>query len=130
MALFNLNIPLLTICCSRVVSLILCHDKPKMRAKQIERFADIANRLRNLNNYSALRAVVAGINGATYDGDEAIAMFKSKNAEQWKIFQSFDHLLQTARSHQRYRMALRNTSGACIPALYALSYCFCQLTKD
>ncbi|TCD71512.1 hypothetical protein EIP91_008893 [Steccherinum ochraceum] len=100
-----------------VLSLILCHDKPKARAKQIERFADIANRLRNLNNYSALRAVVAGINGATFEGDEAIDIFKTKNAELWKVFQSFDHLLQAVRSHQRYRMALRNTSGACIPAL-------------
>ncbi|KAH8102648.1 ras GEF [Cristinia sonorae] len=100
-----------------VLSLILCHDKPKARAKQIDRFAEIAKRLRNMNNYSALRAVVAGINGATFEGDEAIDLFKTKNAQLWKVFQSFDHLLQAVRSHQRYRMALRNTSGACIPAL-------------
>ncbi|KAG6381200.1 hypothetical protein JVT61DRAFT_5603 [Boletus reticuloceps] len=48
-----------------VVSLILCHDKPKNRAKQIEKFVDIAHKLRALNNYSALRAFVAGINNST-----------------------------------------------------------------
>ena len=34
--------------CSRAVSLILCHDKPKGRAKQIEKFAEVATKLRML----------------------------------------------------------------------------------
>ncbi|KAH9946633.1 ras GEF [Amylocystis lapponica] len=100
-----------------VVSLILCHDKAKPRYKQIEKFVDVANRLRTIHNYSALRAVIAGINMATYDGDQALDMFKKNAPEHWKSFQSWDQLLQSVRSHQRYRMALRNTKGACIPAL-------------
>ncbi|KAL1951959.1 hypothetical protein VTO73DRAFT_1108 [Trametes versicolor] len=100
-----------------VVSLILSHDKPKGRARQIEKFIDVANRLRNLCNYSGLRAIIAGINSATFEGDESLELLRTKSAEHWKSFQQWDQLLQSVRSHQKYRMALRNTKGACIPAL-------------
>jgi len=100
-----------------VVSLILCHDKPKARAKQIEKFVEIGVRLRALNNYSALRAVVAGINSATFAGDIPLELFRTKSPEGWKVYQSWDLLFQAIRSHRAYRMALRNTKGACIPAL-------------
>ncbi len=92
-----------------------------MRARQIEKFAEVAIRLRNLGNYSALRAVVAGVNGATFEGDGALEFFRQKSESLGKTFQSFDQLLQAIRSHQKYRLALRNTKGACIPALYEYS---------
>lgn len=100
-----------------VVSLILCHDKARMRAKQIEKFVEIAQKLRTLNNYSALRAFVAGINNATFPGDQTMEQFKTKAPDQAKNLQSWDVLLQHIRSHRAYRLALRNTKGACIPAL-------------
>ncbi|KAI0778171.1 ras GEF [Trametes elegans] len=100
-----------------VVSLILCHDKPKGRARQMEKFIDVANRLRATHNYSGLRAIIAGINSATFEGDESLELLRTKSAEHWKNFQQWDQLLQSVRSHQKYRMALRNSKGACIPAL-------------
>jgi len=101
----------------RVVSLILCHKSPRARVKQIEKIVEIAQRLRALNNYSALRAFVAGINNATFTGDETMEQFKAKSPEQAKNLQSWDVLLQHIRSHRAYRLALRNSKGACIPAL-------------
>ncbi|KAF9459923.1 ras guanine nucleotide exchange factor domain-containing protein [Collybia nuda] len=100
-----------------VVSLILCHERPRARVKQIEKFVEIAHRLRALNNYSALRAFVAGINNATFVGDDTLEQFKLKCPEQAKALQSWDVLLQHIRSHRAYRLALKNTKGACIPAL-------------
>ncbi|KAJ7706156.1 ras guanine nucleotide exchange factor domain-containing protein [Mycena rosella] len=100
-----------------VVSLILCHDKAKTRAKQIEKIVEIAQKLRGLNNYSALRAFVAGINHSTFPGDSTMEQFKAKSPDQAKNLQSWDVLLQQIRSHRAYRLALRNTKGACIPAL-------------
>ncbi|KIJ68428.1 hypothetical protein HYDPIDRAFT_24708 [Hydnomerulius pinastri MD-312] len=100
-----------------VVSLILCHDKPKNRAKQIEKLVDIAHKLRALNNYSALRAFVAGINNSTFQGDDTMEIFKSKTPDHYKNLLSWDVLLQHRGAHQAYRMALKNTKGACIPAL-------------
>ncbi|KAJ7225494.1 ras guanine nucleotide exchange factor domain-containing protein [Mycena pura] len=100
-----------------VVSLILCHDKAKMRAKQIEKIVEIAQKLRGLNNYAALRAFVAGINYSTFPGDQTMEQFKAKSPDQAKNLQSWDVLLQQIRSHRAYRLALRNTKGACIPAL-------------
>ncbi|KAF9241363.1 ras guanine nucleotide exchange factor domain-containing protein [Melanogaster broomeanus] len=100
-----------------VVSLILCHDKPRNRAKQIEKFVDIAHKLRALNNYSALRAFVAGINNSTFQGDDTMEIFKTKTPEHYKNLLSWDVLLQHRGGHQAYRMALKNTKGACIPAL-------------
>ncbi|KAJ7615289.1 ras guanine nucleotide exchange factor domain-containing protein [Mycena polygramma] len=100
-----------------VASLILCHDKAKTRAKQIEKIVEIAQKLRGLNNYSALRAFVAGINHSTLPGDQTMEQFKAKSPDQAKNLQSWDVLLQQIRSHRAYRLALRNTKGACIPAL-------------
>lgn len=100
-----------------VISLILCHDKPRHRARQIERFVDIAHELRALNNYSALRAFVAGINKSTFQGDETMEIFKNKTPDHYKNLLSWDVLLQHRGAHQAYRMALKNTKGACIPAL-------------
>ncbi|KAJ7786334.1 ras guanine nucleotide exchange factor domain-containing protein [Mycena metata] len=100
-----------------VVSLILCHDKVKARAKQIEKIVEIAQKLRGLNNYSALRAFVAGINHSTFPGDQTMEFLKAKSPDQHKNLRSWDVLLQQSGSHRAYRLALRNTKGACIPAL-------------
>jgi len=100
-----------------VVSLILCHDKPKNRARQIEKLVEIAEKLRALNNYSALRAFVAGINNATYPGDPAIARFQENNPKLHKHLQSWELLFNSTGSHRSYRMALRNSKGPVIPSL-------------
>lgn len=104
--------------CYRVVSLILCHDRTSRRVRQIEKFVEVAQKLRGINNYSALRAVVAGINSSTFAGDQTMEQFKARSPEQAKNLQSWVVLLQHIRSHRAYRLALRNTKGACIPALY------------
>jgi hypothetical protein len=101
----------------RVVSLILCHDKARARAKQIEKFIEVAMKLRALSNYSALRAFVAGINNSTFPTDTTMELLRQKSPEHAKNLQSWDLLFQSRRSHRAYRMALRNTKGACIPAL-------------
>ncbi|KAJ3824976.1 ras guanine nucleotide exchange factor domain-containing protein [Lentinula raphanica] len=100
-----------------VVSLILCHDRPRDRARQIEKFVDVAQKLRGMNNYSALRAVVAGINNSTFPGDLTMEKFKQRAPDSAKALRSWDVLLQAIRAHRAYRMALRNTKGATIPAL-------------
>lgn len=97
------------------MSLILCHERPRHRSKQIEKFVEIAQKLRQMNNYSALRAFVAGINNAM--DDPTMEYFNSKAPEASKNLKSWDVLLQQVRSHRTYRLALRNTKGACIPAL-------------
>ena len=71
-----------------------------------------------MNNYSALRAVVAGVNAAVFNTNGMTAeSFKNKNTQQYKLFQSYDQLLQATRSHAKYRLALRNSKGPCVPAL-------------
>ncbi|KIM48182.1 hypothetical protein M413DRAFT_61272, partial [Hebeloma cylindrosporum] len=81
-----------------VVSLILCHERPRQRAKQIEKFVEIAQKLRQMNNYSALRAFVAGINNAT--DDPTMEQFKARSPDQAKNLMSWDLLLQQIRSHR------------------------------
>ena len=95
--------------------MILCHERPRQRARQVEKFVDIAMKLRQMNNYSGLRAFVAGINNAT--DDPTMEAFKSKSPDQLKTLRSWDVLLQQSRAHRYYRMALHNSKGACIPAM-------------
>ena len=100
----------------RGVSMILCHDKVRSRARVVEKLAEIAVRLRNLNNYSGLRAIITAISQATYPNDEVMDIFKAK-VDLHKKYLSSDILMRTAGAHQSYRLALRNTKGPCIPCL-------------
>ena len=70
-----------------------------------------------MNNYSGLRAVVAGINYVAHPDDMTMEIFRRKEPKQYKLLQSFDQLLQATRAHGKYRLALRNSKGACIPAV-------------
>lgn len=108
--------PIIYKCQTRAVSLILSQDKAKARARIIEKLAEVAVRLRILNNYSGLRALITAITQATYSGDPAMEIFK-KQTDLYKKFLSSDILFRTSGSHQSYRMALKNTKGACIPSL-------------
>jgi hypothetical protein len=83
----------------------------------MEKFVEVAQKLRVLNNYAALRGFVAGINNSTFPGDQTMEQFKTKSPEQAKNLQSWDVLLRHIRAHHSYRLALKNTKGACIPAL-------------
>ncbi|KZT22121.1 ras GEF [Neolentinus lepideus HHB14362 ss-1] len=98
-----------------VVSLILCHDRPRARSRQIERFLEIATCLRRLQNYSAVRSIIAGINKCGMD-DQSMDLLK-KSTSHYKVLQSYSRLFQQSGGHQAYRMALKNTKGACIPSL-------------
>ncbi|KAH8118477.1 ras GEF [Phellopilus nigrolimitatus] len=97
-------------------SMILCHDKAKPRARVVEKLADVAVKLRNMNNYSGLRAIITAITQATYPNDEVMEIFKTKT-DLHKKYLSSDILMRTAGAHQSYRLALRNTKGPCIPCL-------------
>jgi hypothetical protein len=80
----------------------------------------IGVQLRALNNYSALRAFLSAINGATIEGDETMAILGEKYFAAWKLLQSWDVLFLSAGAHSKYRMALNNTHGACIPAMFVI----------
>lgn len=97
-------------------SMILCHDKANKRAKVVEKLAEVAVRLRNMNNYSGLRAIITAITQSTYPNDEVMEIFKTK-IDLHKKYLSSDILMRTAGAHQSYRLALRNTKGPCIPCL-------------
>ncbi|KAF9569596.1 ras GEF [Agrocybe pediades] len=100
-----------------VVSLILSHERPRQRARQIEKFVDIATKLRSLNNYAGLRAFLSGINVAMDMDVPTSTYLKEKSSDVTKNIKSWDVLLQQTRAHRAYRMALRNTKGSCIPAM-------------
>ena len=103
----------------RAASMILCHDKAKSRARVVEKLAEVAVRLRDLNNYSGLRAIITAITQSTYPNDKVMEIFKQK-IDIHKKYLSSDILMRTAGAHQSYRLALRNTNGPCIPCLYVI----------
>lgn len=83
----------------------------------MEKFAEISQSLRKMNNYSSLRAIITAISGSTSHGDESMELFRNTKTEMYKRFQSYDVLFHSTGSHRSYRLALRNTKGACIPSL-------------
>jgi hypothetical protein len=98
-----------------VAQMILLRDKAKHRAKAMEKFMNIALRLRRLNNYNSLGAVMAGINGTPIQRlaqtRELIPMSVQKDFLRLVI------LMGTQRSHFAYRLAWENSFGERIPFL-------------
>ncbi|KAF8516181.1 ras guanine nucleotide exchange factor domain-containing protein [Hysterangium stoloniferum] len=98
-----------------VSSLILAHDKVRAREKQVERFVELAGKLRTLNNYVGLRAVMTGINNATFPNDEIMTMFRDSKIKHYQQFLGWEILLNSQHNHRAYRLALRHTIGPAIP---------------
>jgi hypothetical protein len=96
-----------------VANMILLRDKAKHRAQVLEKFMNIALKLRQLNNYNGLAAVLAGINGTAIH-----RLSQTKNlvpAEVQKRFARLVILMGTQKSHFAYRLAWENSPLPRIP---------------
>ena len=96
-------------------NMILLRDKPKHRAKALEKFMLIAWKLRYLNNYNSLGAVIAGINGtAVHRLSQTRDLITPESQKQ---FMRLEILMGTQKGHFAYRLAYGNTSTSRIPFL-------------
>ncbi|MCJ1313387.1 hypothetical protein MMC25_007065 [Agyrium rufum] len=90
-----------------VANVILFRDKAKHRAKALEKFMQLAWKLRYLNNYNGLGAVVAGINGTAVHRLYATKDLVASNV--LKDFMRLEILMGTSKSSFAYRLAWENT---------------------
>ncbi|KAL3417775.1 RasGEF domain-containing protein [Phlyctema vagabunda] len=96
-----------------VANMILMRDKAKHRALMLEKFMTIALKLRQLNNYNSLAAVLAGINGsAIWRLNQTRTLVP---AEVHKRFYRLVMLMSPQKSHFSYRLAWENSSLPRIP---------------
>lgn len=96
-----------------VSNMILMRDKAKHRAQMLEKFMRIAVKLRQLNNYNGLAAVIAGINGSAV---HRLAQTRALvPAECQKRFMRLELLMSSQKSHFAYRLAWENSSLPRIP---------------
>lgn len=95
--------------------MILLRDKPKHRARMLGRFMDLAWKVRRMNNYHALGAIVAALNS-----EEIVRLSQTQvliPQEQQKQFLQLKTLMGHQKSHAVYRMAWENSSAERIPFL-------------
>ncbi|KAI9931741.1 hypothetical protein MW887_010320 [Aspergillus wentii] len=98
-----------------VASMTLFRDKPKHRARAMEKFMNIAQKLRRLNNYNSLGAVIAGINGTPV---HRLSQTREQVPVQvQKDFMRLVILMGTQKSHFAYRLAWDNSFQERIPFL-------------
>ncbi|KAK0740950.1 ras guanine nucleotide exchange factor domain-containing protein [Schizothecium vesticola] len=96
-----------------VTQMVLIRDKAKHRAPCLEKFMVIAHRLRQLNNYNGLAAVLAGINGTAI---HRLAQTRALvSADVQKRFARLVLLMGTQKSHFAYRLAWENSPVPRIP---------------
>jgi len=96
-----------------VSNMILMRDKAKHRAQMLEKFMHIALKLRVLNNYNGLAAVLAGINGtAIHRLTQTRALVSN---EMQKRFARLVLLMGTQKGHFAYRLAWENSPLPRIP---------------
>lgn len=98
-----------------VTNFILLRDKPKHRAMMLEKFMKVARKLRELNNYNSLGAILAGLNGTAIHRLAATRDLISPIIA--KDFMKLEILMGTQKSHFAYRLAWENSSGERIPYL-------------
>jgi hypothetical protein len=96
-----------------VANMILMRDKAKHRAQMLEKFMHIALKLRVLNNYNGLAAVLAGINGtAIHRLSQTRALVP---ADVQKRFARLVLLMGTQKGNFAYRLAWENSPLPRIP---------------
>ncbi|KAF4459829.1 hypothetical protein FALBO_13408 [Fusarium albosuccineum] len=96
-----------------VANMILLRDKAKHRAQILEKFMNIALKLRQLNNYNGLAAVLAGVTGTAI---HRLTQTRSLvPADVQKRFARLGILMGTQKSHFAYRLAWENSPLPRIP---------------
>lgn len=98
-----------------VSGMILLRDKPKHRARVVEKFMDLAWKVRQMNNYHALGAIVAALSG-----EEIVRLSQTHELipqDRHKQFLRLKILMGHQKSHAAYRMAWDNSSAERIPYL-------------
>ncbi|KAJ5278831.1 hypothetical protein N7478_004203 [Penicillium angulare] len=98
-----------------VASMILLRDKPKHRARCLEKFMMIAIKLRRHNNYNALGAFIAAINGTPVH--RLTQTRELIPVQTQKEFMRLVIIMSTQRSHSSYRLAWENSFSERIPFL-------------
>jgi hypothetical protein len=96
-----------------VSNMILIRDKAKHRAPCLEKFIVVAQKLRQMNNYNGLAAVLAGINGSAVHRLAQTRALISPEAQ--KRHAGLALLMGTQKSHFAYRLAWENSSLPRIP---------------
>ncbi|CCU77281.1 unnamed protein product [Blumeria hordei] len=96
-----------------VANMILMRDKAKYRAVVLEKFINIAFKLRQLNNYNGLAAVLAGINGSAIH--RLTQTWSLVPIEIQRRFTRLVVLMGTQKSYYAYRIAWENSSSSRIP---------------
>jgi hypothetical protein len=96
-----------------VSNVILIRDKAKHRAPCLEKFMVLAHKLRQMNNYNSLAAVLAGINGTAIHRLSQTRSLVSPEVQ--KRFAGLVLLMSTQKSHFAYRLAWENSPLPRIP---------------
>ncbi|EME88070.1 uncharacterized protein MYCFIDRAFT_48274 [Pseudocercospora fijiensis CIRAD86] len=98
-----------------VANYVLLRDKPKHRALMLEKFMRIARKLRELNNYNALGAIIAGVKSTSVHRlAQTRELLPPHVGKDWL---KLEILMAPARSHFAYRLAWENSSTERIPYL-------------
>jgi hypothetical protein len=100
---------------SWVVNYVLLRDKPKHRALMLEKLMRIARKLREMNNYNALGAVIAGVKATAVHRLAATRELIPPNVG--KDWMKLEILMAPTRSYFSYRLAWENSSSERIPFL-------------
>lgn len=96
-----------------VANFILLRDKPKHRAMMLEKMMRVARKLRELNNYNALGAFLAGIRGTAVHRLQATReLIPPAVGKDWM---KLEILMTHSRSFAAYRLAWDNSSSERIP---------------
>ena len=98
-----------------VSNMILMRDKAKHRALMLEKFMNISVKLRQLNNYNGLAAVLAGINSTAVHRLAQTWVLVPQDVS--KRFARLVLLMGTQKSHFAYRLAWENSPLPRIPFL-------------
>lgn len=96
-----------------VANMVLMRDKAKHRAQMLDKFINIALKLRQLNNYNGLAAILSGINGTAVH-----RLTQTRNlvpADIQKRFARLVLLMGSQKSHFAYRLAWENSPLPRIP---------------
>ena len=99
-----------------VTNVVIFREKPKHRSIALEKFMRVARRLRELNNYNSLGAIVAAVQGSTIHRLAATRELVPIEVE--KDFMKLEVLMSTQKGHLPYRLAWDNTSGPRIPFFF------------